>query len=199
MGGGAWMGIEEKRTALGMLWLAVFLGCGTAHAADSAMAQAKSSSPCVRMVEDRATGVRWRVEAQGGGRPNRWVRVDGRTEPACGASGAAQSSRLRVAETTWAATGAAAMRDVGAGMRKPVAPVIQVGERIVLVQSGAAIEARFPAVALAAAAPGRPLLARLEVGNGEFGKRGGRVVEATAVGKGLARWDGQTEQNGAGW
>ena len=200
------VGIEWRRAGRCAAWLFVALCCAVAGAADTDGARAKSSSGCVRVVEDRATGLRWRVDADGGGRPNRWTLIEqpikdlaeDLAEPACGPSGAGR--RMQPMKTTGAKAASAAL---GASPRSAVvssaAPVIQVGEQIVLVQTGAALEARFPAVALAAAAAGRPLAARLEIGNGGFGKRAGRVVEVTAVARGLARWDGELKANGAGW
>ena len=146
---------------------------------------------CVRVVEDRALGLRWLVEAQPGGRPNRMVPIAvDEPVPVCAAM---HGPVPRLARAMAQSVNALA------ALRTHPATVIQVGQPIVVVQSGSAIQARFPAVAMTAAAVGESFPARLAVGTGGFGKLAGRVVRATAVAGGLARWDGETEQAGAEW
>ncbi len=190
-------GIKSRLRLLCVVWLMPFAFRSAARAADTepVAAQQKSASECVRVVEDRATGLRWRVERQGGGKPNRMVLIEGSSKQECASSSAGRGTEEQGAKAAQSAAGNSARSSAAT----EAAPVIQVGERIVVVQKGAALEARFPAVALAAAVPGGPVLARLEIGNGDFGKRAGRVVRATAVARGLAQWDGESQQNGAGW
>ncbi len=78
-------------------------------------------------------------------------------------------------------------------------PVIQVGDPVVVMQSQGSVLARLPGVALAAAAAGTPLLVRLRVGNGGFGKAAGRIVHTHAVAHGLVQWDSAIEWSGASW
>jgi hypothetical protein len=93
-----------------------------------------------------------------------------------------------------AVSGISAKHGVTAGK-----PVIQVGEPVVVMQSQGDVLARLPGVALAAAAAGRPLLVRLRIGNGGFGKSAGRIVQTRAVAHGLVQWDGAMAWSGAGW
>jgi hypothetical protein len=60
----------------------------------------------------------------------------------------------------------------------PSPPVIRSGDRVVVEQNTAVVEARLEAVALGAAAAGAPFKARLKIG--------GRVVRAVAAGPGRA-------------
>lgn len=154
---------------------------------------------CLRLIVDRGLGLRWRLEPQGPGRPNRLVPVGEGEQPACAAG--TESKHGLSAQASQQTEG---RQPIGSAAPKETShpavamhPVIQVGEAIVVVQSGSTVQARFPAVAMAAAAAGDWLPARLQVGNGSFGKLGGHRIRVQAVAPGLARWDGQ--QMEAGW
>ena len=162
----------------------------------------RSMPPCVRIVEDRALGLRWRMEPQSGARPSRLVQVQERSgalpERPCKAASAANFETERKADAIPGASRAIPSRAIQSGAIREK-PVIQVGDRVVVVQAGSSVVARLPGVALAAAAIGQPLPVRLRIGNGGFGKLAGQVVETLAVTQGVARWDGEAQQNGAGW
>ncbi len=171
---------------------------------------AVATQGCLRLIVDRALGLRWRMESQGPGRPNRLVPVGEGDRAAC-AGGTDRKQQDKGSLPVQSLEGGKSIRSAtqpgGTQYAAPqqetsnppiaVHPVIQVGEAIVVVQSGKTVEARFPAVAMAAATAGAWLPVRLQVGNGSFGRLGGHLIRVQAVAAGLARWDGQ--QMGAGW
>lgn len=204
-------GIQSKFSGAHLLWLMLAACCIMAHAADATIPRAQStpSAGCDRIVEDRALGLHWRVEPQGGGRPNRMVLIEAQSLRGGASSATAGSAceEKQGAKAAFSQTTDVSPLRVSSGGRmtgnavqmSQFKPVIQVGESIVVVQDGSTVEARFPAVALAAAAAGASFPVRLQVGTGGFGKQLGRVVQARAVAHGMARWDGEAQQNGAGW
>jgi hypothetical protein len=112
------------------------------------------SSGAIREIDDPHTGDRWLLEPnlthpEG---PGRLVRTE---RGARGGAGAASAGN-------------------GAG---PVA-VIRAGDRLIVEENTAVVEARLEAVALGAAAPGFSLNVRLRIG--------GRVLRAVALGPGRA-------------
>lgn len=116
----------------------------------------------VRTILDLATGTCWRLERDGGhpGGPGRLVRI-GRLEPDC--KRAARGPQARGAR----------------GVIRAGAPVIRAGERIVLEEKTAVIEARLEAVALEPGWLGTAMRVRLAMG--------GKVLHAVVLGPGRAR------------
>ena len=196
----AWAGLG----LWGAFWIPA-MQAGTPSAGIAAADAVKVGSPagvaqgCLRLVVDRGLGLRWRLEPQGPGRPNRLVPVGEGEQPACAAG--TESKRGQSAQASQQTEGRQSIASAAPKETSHPAvamhPVIQVGEAIVVVQSGSTVVARFPAVAMAAAAVGAWLPARLQVGNGSFGKLGGHRIRVQAIAPGLARWDGQ--QMEAGW
>lgn len=173
-------------------------------AVGSPVVAAKGSQPgCLRVLEDRALGLRWHWESHSGARPGQWVPMaaDVAAGVADGCTGQPQAEVVlpRRAIGKHAVPSAAESTAWNAVKPEVARPVIQVGEHVVVIQDDGEVLARLPGVALAAALAGRPLPVRLKVGNGGFGKLAGSVVEATAVAKGIARWDGEMVSGGAGW
>lgn len=114
---------------------------------------AAQGGTAVRVLNDAAIGDRWMLERDPDhpGDPGRLVRVEG------GAQKTAPVQGARVAATV----------------------VIHAGDRVVVEEKTATVEARLEGVALGAAASGRMLTVRLAVG--------GKVVYATATASGHAR------------
>lgn len=174
-------------------------------AVGSPVAAARGSQPgCLRVLEDRALGLRWRWESHSGARPGQWVPMAADLADGCTGQLRAEVALPRRVIGKQAGPGVAGRTASGSTARNAVKrevarPVIQVGEHVVVIQDDGEVVARLPGVALAAALAGRPLPVRLKVGNGGFGKLAGRVVEAQAVAKGIARWSGEMVSGGAGW
>lgn len=167
---------------------------GNAAVDMGAAARSDSRSGCTRILEDPTLGLRWRWERPSGGRPGRWVAMTAQDEtPGCAVSQPTGASRI--------ATGAKAVMGISAQRAvTAVKPVIQVGDRVVVIQSQDGVLARLPGVALAAATAGSPLSVRLRIGNGGFGKAAGRVIRTRAVAHGLVQWNDAMEWSGAaGW
>jgi hypothetical protein len=124
----------------------------------------------VRAIDDPFTGGYWLLERDPDhpGGPGRLVRVS-RTAAANEASAEAEGAKP---------SGAAPDR-----LRLPAAPVIRAGQRLVVEENTAVVEARLEAVALGPAAPGAAFEARLQIG--------GRVVRAVALGPGRAAFANQ--------
>lgn len=201
-------GLYRRVAVAGGLLLLVFAPPAWSAAGNSAVAGTsvaaggRSQPDCSRILEDRALGLRWRWEKRSGGRPGRWVPV---------ADQADQSDQSDQAETAGCAELRGKAASVVASETKPrsaataqpmvaaMKPVIQVGDPVVVIQSQGSVLARLPGVAMAAASAGSPLLVRLRVGNGGFGKAAGRIVHTRAVAHGLVQWDGAMEWSGSGW
>ena len=68
---------------------------------------------------------------------------------------------------------------------EPLLPVIRAGDRLIVEEHTAVVEARLEAVALGPAASGSPFQVRLTIG--------GKVVRAVALGPGRAAFAAETE------
>lgn len=121
----------------------------------------------IREIYDRPTGHLWLLERDGSRPegPGRLVLAGGRHDP----SGAAGSAFGR---------NAAAGRPAQQISPTAPIPVIRAGDRVVVEENTAAVEARLEATALSPAAAGSPFKARLELG--------GKIVRAVALSAGRA-------------
>jgi hypothetical protein len=135
-----------------------------------ASAGSPAAGEALREIDDLHTGDRWllmRDSIHPGG-PGRLVLVaDGGSRSGPGEAGSARPEASPAAD------------------RRLPAPVIRAGDRLVLEEKTAVIEARLEAVALGPAANGAPLTVRLEIG--------GMVVQAVALGPGRAAFAEQIE------
>lgn len=133
-------------------------------------ASAASTAQVVREIDDPATGMRWLLERDPGhpGGPGRLVPVTG-SDLAAG--------RTRHRQLAFHARSAVIKPS-------PYSPVIRAGDRLVIEENTAAVEARLTAVALSPAVAGASFEARLQFG--------GKVVRAVAVAPGRATLAPQT-------
>jgi len=126
----------------------------------SIQASAVSPGDIVREIDDPHTG-------------DRWLLVRGYTHPG-GPGLLLLVSAVKVAS-----------RQTEAGAEIPP-PIIRVGDRVVVEENTAVIEARLEAIALSPATAGSALNVRLTLG--------GRMVRVVAVGPGRAAFQGETQR-----
>jgi len=136
-----------------------------AFAPDPSKARADASNT-FRLIRDPHTGMRWLLERDAGNPagPGRMVLLNSQ-----------DGARF---ESAIAKTGAPMMS------REVQHPVIRSGDRLVVEESSAVVEARLEAVALGPAAEGAEFKVRLAIG--------GKVVQAVALGPGRAAFAAPT-------
>jgi hypothetical protein len=171
------MGTDLKKTGRGMSWgagvlafMAVQAACAQTPAASGPVAQDLLSSPglapvqslaqekILREIDDLQNGNRWLLVRNGKlpGGPGRLVQVAAYRKKSGGAA-------LQIADQP----GNAALQ-----------PVIRAGDRLIIEEHTARVDAVLEACALNQAAPGSVFNARLAIG--------GKVVQAVALGPGRA-------------
>jgi len=125
---------------------------------ESASPQGSTNGEVVREIDDPNSGARWILsrDASHPGGPGRMVLVGGlRSEAGSGTRKQEPGDALSLTV---------------------LKPVIRTGDRLILEENSAVVEARLEAVALGPAAVGSPLKVRLTIG--------GKVVRALALGPG---------------
>ena len=124
----------------------------------------EATSEVIREIDDEATGDRWLLERDqtNPGAPGRMVRIESRGSDLSGGGN-------------------------GAKDRAPaeLRPVIHAGDKVIVEEHTAVVDARLEAVALASAAIGAEFTARLKIG--------GVVVRVVALAAGRARLASETE------
>ncbi len=162
-----------------LLWPGV---CGYAAEVKTAVSRIEdppvASAPVVvREIDDPATGQRWLLErdpAHPGG--------PGRLVPAPGKAAVPDGNKR---------AGSLAPRPARAAVPSPLKAIIRGGDRLVVEQHTAVIEARLEAVALGPARRGATFQARLKIG--------GKVVRAVALAPGRAELAPQIAGWHGGW
>ena len=152
-----------RRVGTLLAWAAIAAGClaqDTGLRTMLAIAEAPVSAQVVREIDDPHSGARWLLvrDREHPAGPGRLVLLGEWENPAGqGDLGGAAN---------WAAEAA------------PLRPVIRGGDRLIVEENTALVEARLEAVALGPAAPGSAFRVRLAIG--------GRVARAMALGPGRA-------------
>ena len=139
------------------------------------VAAMQAEGEVVREIDDPHTGARWLLmrDSSHPGGPGRMVLATGPRGQAL--SDVRSDTRIRAQDDSGPYQPGSA----------PAQPVIRAGDRLIVEENTAVVEARLEAVALNAAAIGSPLNVRLAIG--------GKVVRAVAVAAGRAALPAQNE------